>query len=126
VKKLIGTAGALELLSEGCMADPSNFDVTVVLFLNKFVGKSRLLDGLVALISDKFTWNGIIFVSLLWFIWFENKSEESRVRLFTGGVAALLAVLTSRLLQVSLPFHVRPLYNTDLGLKWPIGVAWAL
>jgi undecaprenyl-diphosphatase len=39
-----------------------------------------------------------------------------------GGAAVALAGRLGRLLQLSLPFHVRPLYNTDLKLTWPIGV----
>jgi undecaprenyl-diphosphatase len=99
-----------------------SFDFTIVLFLNKFVGKSGLLDGSVELISEKAILGGVLFVALLWVIWFKDKREQSRIRLFMGGVAAVLAGLLSRLLQLALPFHVRPLYNTDLTLTWPIGV----
>lgn len=103
---------------------PSDFDFTIVLFLNKFVGKSRLLDGSVELFSDTSILHGVIFVALLWLIWFKDKREESRIRLLMGGAAAVLAVLLSRLLQLALPFHARPLYNPDLQLTWPIGVEW--
>jgi membrane-associated phospholipid phosphatase len=96
------------------------------LILNKFVGKSRLLDGSVELISDTFIFHGVLFVALLWLIWFKDKRDESRIRLFMGGVAAVLVGLLSRLLQLSLPFHVRPLYNADLKLTWPIGVGWGI
>ena len=105
---------------------PNDFDSTIVLFLNKFVGKSRLLDGSVELISDKHILGGVLFVALLWLIWFKDKRDESRIRLFMGGVAAVLVGLLSRLLQLSLPFHVRPLYNADLKLTWPIGVGWGI
>jgi undecaprenyl-diphosphatase len=101
---------------------PNDFDFTIVLFLNKFVGKSRLFDGSVELISEKHILEGVLFVALLWLIWFKDKHEESRIRLFMGGAAAVLAGLLSRLLQLAIPFHVRPLYNTDLTLTWPIGV----
>jgi len=107
------------------MAIPNDFDSTTVLFLNKFVGKSRLLDGSVELISDTPLLNGcILFVAFLWLIWFRDKREESRIRLLTGGVAAGLAGVLSRISQFLLPFHVRPLYNADLQLTWPIGVEW--
>src|SRR5580692_5082061 len=106
------------------MAIADGFDFTIVLFLNKFVGKSRLLDGSVELISGTFILNGILLVALLWLIWFKDKREESRIRLFMGGVAAVLAGILSRLLQRALPFHDRPLYSADLNLTWPIGVEW--
>jgi undecaprenyl-diphosphatase len=107
------------------MAIPNDFDSTTVLFLNKFVGKSRFLDGLVELISDTALLNGcILFVAFLWLIWFRDKREESRIRLLMGGVAAALTGGLSRMLQFILPSHVRPLYSPDLRLTWPIGVKW--
>jgi undecaprenyl-diphosphatase len=100
----------------------NDFDSTSILFLNKFVGKSYLLDRSIQLISDTFILNGVLFVALLWFIWFRDKREESRIRLFMGGVAAVFAGFLSRLLQVSLTFHCRPLLNARLKLASPIGV----
>ena len=105
------------------MAIPNDFDSTTVLFLNKFVGKSRLLDGSVELISDTPLLNGgILFVAFLWLIWFRDKRQDARIRLCTGAVAAVLAGVLSRILQRLLPFHVRPLYSADLKLTYPIGV----
>jgi undecaprenyl-diphosphatase len=107
------------------MAIPNDFDSAIVQFLNRFVGKSRLLDGSVELISDTPLLNGcILFVGFLWLLWFRDKREESRIRLCTGGVAAVLAGVLSRILQRFLLFHVRPLYNADLKLTRPIGVKW--
>jgi undecaprenyl-diphosphatase len=104
------------------MAFTNNFDFTILLFLNRFVGKSSALDELVQLLSDAFIFNGVLLVALLWLLWFNDRREEARVRLFVGGAAAVLTGLLSRLLQLSLPFHVRPLYNPALSLTWPIGV----
>jgi undecaprenyl-diphosphatase len=100
----------------------NDFDSSSVLLLNKFVGKSPLLDRSVELISTTFILHGLLFVALLWLIWFKDEHAESRARLFMGGVAAVLAGFLSRLLQLSLPFHVRPLLNADLKLISPIGV----
>jgi undecaprenyl-diphosphatase len=61
-------------------------------------------------------------VALVWYFWFRNTSEESRIRLFLGGIAAVSAGLLSRLLQLALPFHLRPLYAANLHLRWPVGV----
>jgi hypothetical protein len=104
------------------MAFTNNFDFTILLFLNRFVGKSRSLDELVQLLSDAFLFNGVLLVAILWLFWFNDRREEARVRLLIGGAAAVLAGLLSRLLQLSLPFHVRPLYNQALSLTWPFGV----
>lgn len=98
------------------------FDATALSFLNRFVGQSAPLDRSVALISDTFIFHGVLFVALLWYIWFKDQQQESRIRLFMGGMAAVLAGFLSRLLQLCLPFHLRPLYNADLNLTPPIGV----
>ena len=102
---------------------PIDFDSSFVLFLNKIVGRSPAFDRAVELVSDTFIFHSILFVALLWLIWFKDKREESRTRLFMGGVAAVLVGLMSRLLQLALPFHARPLY-ADPRLRWPIGIEW--
>jgi hypothetical protein len=48
----------------GVMAIRNDFDFTIVLIVNKFVGKSGLLDASVELISDKFIFHGVLFVAL--------------------------------------------------------------
>jgi undecaprenyl-diphosphatase len=98
------------------------FDSTVILFLNKIVGKSPLLDRSVDFLSGAPLLGGALFLALLWLIWFKDEHEESRIRLLMGGTAAVLAGFLSRLLQLSLPFHSRPLLNADLKLTTPIGV----
>jgi undecaprenyl-diphosphatase len=100
-----------------------NFDSSFVLFLNKIVGRSPALDQAVELVSDTSIFGGILFVALLWLIWFKDKREESRTRLIMGGVAAALPGLMSRLLQLALPYHERPLY-AEPSLRWPIGIEW--
>jgi undecaprenyl-diphosphatase len=104
------------------MALISNFDYTILLFLNRFVGQSRSLDELLQILSDAFLFNGVLLVAILWLFWFNDRHEDARVRLLIGGAGAVLAGLLSRLLQLSLPFHVRPLYNPILNLTWPFGV----
>jgi undecaprenyl-diphosphatase len=125
-RPLAGVFMMIGALLCACRTIQGDFDSSAVLFLNKFVGKSPLLDGSVEVVADTFTFHGVLFVSILWYIWFNDKREESRIRLFLGGVAAVLAGLLSRLLQLYLPFHLRPLYNADLNLTLPIGVGSGL
>ena len=54
----------------------------------------------------------------------QGQARSVSDRFAKRGYAATLAALLSRLLQLALPFHVRPLYNPDLRLKRPIGVEW--
>jgi undecaprenyl-diphosphatase len=100
-----------------------NFDSTIILFLNKLVGKSRVLDESVELIEKSFLLSGVLLLSLLWYRWFKDARAKSRIRLLFGAVTAVLAGVLSRVLQHVLPFHVRPLYNPHLQLRFPIGIA---
>jgi membrane-associated phospholipid phosphatase len=104
----------------------NNFDLTSILFLNRIVGKSFILDRSIELISEAFILNGVLFVALLWFIWFRDSREVSRIRLLLGGFASVFAALLSRLIQVSFAFHSRPFLDPDFHLKLvsPIGVGW--
>jgi undecaprenyl-diphosphatase len=99
-----------------------NLDYPITLFLNQFVGKSHILDKSVEHLAEAYLTSGILFVSLIWYRWFRDQRDESRIRLFFGTVAAVFAGVLSRILQHILPFHVRPLYNADLKLKYPIGM----
>ena len=89
------------------------------MFLNKFAGRSPLLDRSVELLSDTFLLTSIPLVALLWLIWFKDKREESRIGLLMGVLQPFWRGFLSRLLQLVLPFHVRPLYNAALKLTWP-------
>jgi undecaprenyl-diphosphatase len=104
------------------MAPLDNFDHPVTLFLNQFVGKSRILDQSIELLSESYLFSGILLVTLLWYRWFRDPRDESRIGLFYGTVLAVLAGMLSRVLQHALPFHTRPLYNQNLKLLFPIGI----
>jgi membrane-associated phospholipid phosphatase len=104
------------------MAFLDDFDSTITLFLNNLVGKNRLLDGSIEWLSRSFLFSGILLISLLWYRWFKDARDKSRIRLFYGAVSAVFAGVLSRVLQHILPFHVRPLYNANLRLRFPVGM----
>ena len=100
-----------------------NFDAPITLFFNRFVGKSRLLDQAIEFLASSFLFSGILIVTFLWYRWFRDPRDESRMQLFFGTLVALLAGTLSRIMQHLLPFHTRPLYNANLKLLFPIGIA---
>jgi undecaprenyl-diphosphatase len=63
-----------------------------------------------------------VFVSLIWYLWFDTADDDVRARLLTGTFAASLAGVVSRLLQIVLSTHVRPLHTAALGFVMPMGV----
>ena len=99
-----------------------DFDTSITLFLNNLVGKSRLLDESMEWLSRSFFLSGILLISLLWYRWFKDTRDKSRIWLIYGAVSAVFAGVLSRVLQHILPFHVRPLYNANLRLRFPLGM----
>ena len=101
------------------------FDLPILHFLTGFVGKSPLFDHFVHGISRYHTFKGVIIMSLFVYLWFRESPGEpghlrsqARVvllRVLTGGVAA---VVVSRLLQLVLHIHQRPIVAA-LGLNFP-------
>ena len=100
-----------------------NFDHSITLFFNQFVGKNRLLDQSIEILAESHLFSGILLMTLLWYRWFRDPRDKSRIRLFCGTVVGVLAGILSRVLQHILPFHTRPLYNQNLKLLFPYGIA---
>ena len=104
------------------MAFLDNFDHPITLFFNQFVGKSRLLDHAIEILAATHLFSGIVLMTLVWYRWFRDPRDKSRIGLFYGTVVAVLAGILSRILQHLLPFHTRPLYNQNLKLLFPYGM----
>ncbi|HLI14216.1 MAG TPA: phosphatase PAP2 family protein [Alphaproteobacteria bacterium] len=99
------------------------FDYSIIHFLNQFARKSPAFDTFVFDVADSDLLKGGIFMAYFWWLWF--KSYEAPVRrravvvFVLGGIAA---AIISRILQIALPYHGRPLHTADLGFVVPIGV----
>lgn len=99
-------------------------DYAVIRVLNAHAAQSTALDMFIYDIADSSLLQGGAFMALFWWYWFSPPAERDHRRreiviAFLGG---LVAVLASRLLQLSLPFHQRPLHTPDLGFVVPYGV----
>lgn len=99
-------------------------DYAVIRFLNAQAAHSAVFDMLVFDIADSSLLQGGAFMTVFWWYWFSPPADRERRRreiviAFLGG---LVAVLVSRMLQLSLPFHQRPLHTPDLGFVLPFGV----
>jgi undecaprenyl-diphosphatase len=98
------------------------WDDSILRALNAAANRSAFLDrGIHALTSVNLL-QGVVFISLLWFLWFESIDGGNRVRLLTGTAAAALAGMASRGLQIVLPTHLRPLHTPSLHFVLPMGV----
>jgi membrane-associated phospholipid phosphatase len=96
-------------------------DAAISVALNKFVGLSPLIDRALvqAQNSDLI---GSVIVALIWSCWFRFVEKRERIRISVGMLATLGAGILSRLLQLFLKFHLRPVFDTSLSLTLAAGV----
>lgn len=101
-------------------------DLSILRFLTGFSGKSQLFDHLVNALSRLDIFKGIFLMCLFWYVWAEcavNEPpwarDERQQRLVRVLIGTILLGALSRLLQVTLQLHQRPLLS-DLGLPFPV------
>jgi undecaprenyl-diphosphatase len=98
------------------------WEYPVIRVMNVYADHSALFDRLMHALTTRDLLQGVIFVSLLWCLWFSTAEIANRARLLTGTVAAACSGIVSRVLQLVLPTHLRPLHTQALGFVLPVGV----
>lgn len=103
------------------MGSLADLDRWAAVWINGPAGRSPLLDALVFDIAESLSLKGGLFFAVYWGLWFADRLCFRRA-LAAAMIGAVIAALLSRLLQIALPFHTRPLHTPDLGLHVAIGV----
>ena len=103
------------------MTNFAEIDGVVLLWINHPAGQNGVLDKLIVDIADEGLLKGGIFLAAYWWLWFDQKGARQR-EIAAALIAALATAALSRLLQVGLPFHQRPLHSPDIGLHMPLGL----
>jgi undecaprenyl-diphosphatase len=100
-------------------------DEALLLIFNHPAGRIPLVDKLVFDIADSVFLKGGAFLALYWALWFKPgaRLEENRRDLATALICAAFVAILSRLLQVGLPFHQRPLHTPGLAFRIPFEVS---
>lgn len=106
------------------MTSLHGYDEVLLLFINQPAGRSESLDKLIIDIADSTLLKGGIFLALYWALWFRysDKRHEDRRYLVTELVCAAFIVLISRLMQIAMPFHDRPIHTPGLGLRMAFSI----
>ena len=105
-----------------------NLDYIITTLANGFVGRNGLIDGLMYQVCFTFILCTVPLTALLTFLWNENASDLTRIRLLAGAAGIGFSGLVCRLLQTILPMiglgRTRPLYDPNLRdiIHWPIGL----
>jgi undecaprenyl-diphosphatase len=103
------------------MASIADIDRFFLLWINQPAGRNDVLDKLVYNIADAQLLKGGLFLAAYWWLWFERKGEQRR-DVVVAMVAAIITAGLSRLLQVALPLHQRPLHSPGIGIHMPLTV----
>ncbi|MEO5658225.1 MAG: phosphatase PAP2 family protein [Polaromonas sp.] len=101
------------------------FDAAILYFFNQGARKSWIFDQVVAFLSVNNLLKGGILVALVWWAWFRNDDRRSndREHIIATLLSSIVALALARVLVLTLPFRLRPLYEEGLGLVRPYGVA---
>lgn len=103
------------------MTNLAEIDGVVLLWINQFAGQNGVLDKLVYDTADANLLKGGVFLAAYWWLWFERQGERRR-KIAVAIIAASATAALSRLLQVALPFHQRPLHSPPTGFHMPLTV----
>jgi undecaprenyl-diphosphatase len=97
-------------------------DSRLALYFNHWIGKSPSFDLFVVTVSNLGIVKGGVLVPYFWALWFKiSEDGEHLWRRFVirTALGACIAILTARILQLTLPFHPRPVFFQALALKIP-------
>jgi undecaprenyl-diphosphatase len=99
----------------------NSFDLTIIHFLNAFVGRSPAFDTILVIMTQNVLLRGGLIVILFWWAWAQagGKNSKNKEFLLFGLFAGTFSVLLARILALTLPFRVRPLENPLLNFKLP-------
>jgi undecaprenyl-diphosphatase len=103
------------------MPSVAEIDGFLLLWINQPAGRNGVVDRLVFDITDAQLLKGGLFLAVYWWLWFDRKGERRR-DVVVALVAATMTAVLSRLLQIGLPFHQRPLHTPGIGIHFPLTV----
>jgi membrane-associated phospholipid phosphatase len=106
----------------------NTFDSGIITFFNQFSRQSVVIDNMIVFVGMENLFKGGVIVSLFWWFWFKpsEKQDENRSIILANFLAAFSALFLGKLLQVTLPFRLRPLHHPELQIKLPYGMNEAL
>lgn len=99
----------------------SEFDISIIQFLNSYVGQSPNFDAGVVHLTVNYLFKMTPMILLLWGFWFirDDNREQRRKAVALAFIGAFLAMATIRALAIFLPFRARPIHNHDLTIQIP-------
>ena len=90
-------------------------------WLNSFATKHMLLDYPMYGLTYNL-YSGAVLQAFIWYCWFASDYNESRGLILVGSFLVFAAGALSRVLQLVLPTHLRPLHDPALAFTPPLKV----
>ena len=100
----------------------TQLEYPVIRFFNAFAHHSEPFDRAMHAATTLVLLQGAVFIALIWYLWFAFPSVAIRGYLLAGTLSAAFAGIMSRVMQLLLPSHLRPLHTPQLDFVLPFGV----
>jgi membrane-associated phospholipid phosphatase len=102
----------------------AQFDRPITSLINRGARLSGLVDlAFLLFAGSKALFSGVILLGMVWYAWFDLAvGIQMRAQLLVGTLVAYGAGVVSRVLQLALPTHPRPLHDPLLAFSPPTGV----
>ncbi|WP_118184636.1 phosphatase PAP2 family protein [Paraburkholderia phosphatilytica] len=98
-----------------------SFDYHIQSLLLAHLSHYVLIGKLMMLVSGFDVFKGLLPVAILWSLWFSQEDRQKRRELVIAALASgLVSLLLGRALAHYLPFRVRPMYDPNLHLTFPM------
>lgn len=98
-----------------------SLDLSLLHSANLLVGRSVLLDALLAFILTAYFFKFVPLFAIVIRLWFDDRDASARLKILAGLVGAFAALVAGRLLQHFLPLRPRP-QNALGDLRLPHGI----
>ena len=100
----------------------TSIDDGVILLINNLAQKSQIFDRGMNFLAGAKLVKIVPFAVLLWWFWFRTDNRtKNRLLVLESVLAGLLAIVSSRLVQILGPDRPRPRYDENLNFVLPFG-----
>jgi membrane-associated phospholipid phosphatase len=96
---------------------PDRFDYPIIMGVNSFARRSFLFDAAAYAATKYNFFSGAIFLSFIWYCWFLRSDAPARLNVLFGALGAACAAMVSRVMQLTLPTHLRPFYDPAVHFR---------
>lgn len=95
-----------------------SIDYNIEIFLNSFARKSKFVNALLSSLTYDSMTVGVLMAAIF-YVWFNDKKDNNRKEIITGTVISFFSGALSRIVQLAMPSHLRPLHDPNLHLATP-------